>query len=60
MICARSATGGVRGRNLGNAYAKVEKARGYYQQALAIGQQIKDPRIVQVCEAGLAELADQE
>ena len=43
----------------GNAYyrlGQVEKAIGYYEQALLIGQEIKDPRIVEVATRQLQEL----
>ena len=42
--------------NLGSAYAdlgQVEKAKGYWRTALKIGQEIKDPRIVDVCSEQL-------
>jgi tetratricopeptide (TPR) repeat protein len=42
--------------NLGRAYAdlgQIEKARVCWQQALAIGQEIKDPGIVQFCSQQL-------
>ncbi len=39
--------------NLGNTYrnlGQVKKAIEYYEQALAIGKDIKDPRIIIFCE----------
>ncbi len=44
---------------LGLAYAdlgQVEKAIGYYEQALVIGQDIKDPRITEVATRQLQQL----
>jgi len=50
--------GGILGI-LGSAYARlgqVEKAIGHYEQALVIGKEIKDPRIIEVASTQLAEL----
>lgn len=49
-------THGVVLGNLGLAYSdlgQVEKATEYYEQALAIGKEIKDPRIIDFCERKL-------
>ncbi len=35
---------------------QVEKAIGYYEQALRIGQEIKDPRIIEVASQQLERL----
>ncbi|MEZ5935649.1 MAG: tetratricopeptide repeat protein [Alphaproteobacteria bacterium] len=46
--------------NLGLTYSRLDqimKAKIYFQQSLAIGHAIKDPRIVKVCEGGLAQLS---
>ncbi|MGP8337522.1 MAG: tetratricopeptide repeat protein, partial [Methanosarcinaceae archaeon] len=45
--------------NLGLAYhhlGKVEKAIEYYEQALMIGKEIKDPRIIAFCEDNLSRI----
>ena len=45
--------------NLGNAYSdlsQVEKAIEYYEQALVIGKEIKDPRIIDFCEKNLESI----
>ena len=45
--------------NLGSAYSdlgQVEKAIEYYEDALAIGKEIKDPRIIDFCEQKLKSL----
>ncbi|MGH1477945.1 MAG: tetratricopeptide repeat protein [Geminicoccales bacterium] len=46
--------------NLGNVYAdlgEADKATGYYDQALAIGRAINDPRLIELCETGQANLS---
>jgi hypothetical protein len=43
--------------NLGNAYAALGETRRaieHYEQSLAIGHAISDPRIIQACEEGLS------
>ena len=45
--------------NHGNAYrnlGQVEKAIEYYEQALVIGKEIKDPRIIDFCEENLKSM----
>ncbi|HUV82628.1 MAG TPA: tetratricopeptide repeat protein, partial [archaeon] len=45
--------------NLGSAYSdlgQVEKAIDYYEKALVIGREIKDPRIINFCETQLNSL----
>ncbi|MCD4777934.1 MAG: tetratricopeptide repeat-containing protein, partial [Desulfobacterales bacterium] len=45
--------------NLGLAYSdlgQVEKAIEYYEQALLIGKEIKDPRIINFCEENLKSM----
>ena len=45
--------------NLGNAYSalgQVEKAIRYYEDALTIGKEIKDLRIIDFCEKNLGSL----
>jgi len=45
--------------NLGLAYSdlgEVEKAIEYYKDALTIGREIKDPRIIDFCEKNLESL----
>ena len=44
--------------NLGNAYAALGETRRaieHYQQSLAIGREISDPRIIDACEKGLRQ-----
>jgi tetratricopeptide (TPR) repeat protein len=46
--------------NLGNAYGtlgQVDKAMQYHEQALIIGKEIKDPRIIDFCENNLKNLS---
>ena len=54
-------SGGAWSTWLGLAYAdsgQVEKVIGLLEQALRIGQEIKDPRIIQIATAQLERLRD--
>ena len=49
--------------NLGNAYSalgQVEKAIRYYEDALTIGKEIKDPNVISFCEKTLESLKNLE